>query len=147
MTKSGAEQTIVVSALIVGGVYAYRTLTEGTGTATGGRVKQLAGEGSPPELGVFITAWGTTFLVISMLAAASPSFGGSLALLVATGDLLNNARQVKDDINTKLTAGSPKPASTSSTSLSPSQINNALAHPLTSTPTGHDAHRSLGGLS
>lgn len=103
MTRSGAEQTVTVSALIVAGVYTYRRLTEGSGKApAGGKVRQLLGQGSPPSVGAFITAWGAAFLVISAIAAASPTLGGSLALLVATADLLNNTQQVSADIAGKL---------------------------------------------
>lgn len=112
MNSSQAEQAVTVSALLVAGIYTYRRLAEGSGHPTGGKVAQLLGSGSPPSVGTFITAWGAAFLVISMMAAASPPLGGTFALLVAAGDLLNNLQQVSADINGKLTAGkTSKPVS------------------------------------
>lgn len=110
MNQQSAEKAVTISALIVAGVYIYRRLTEGTGPATGSKLAQLAGQGSPPPAGVFITAWGITYLVISILASASPGFGGSFAILVATGDLLSNTQQVANDINQKVKPPPAKPA-------------------------------------
>ena len=144
MSRAGAEQAVTISALIVAGVYAYRVLTEGSGNApAGGAVKQLAGEGSPPDFGVFITAWGATFLVISMLASAAPGLGGSFALLVASADLLNNVQKVKKDINAKLgVTDSGKPINAAAAGAAHS----STSPPVNGAVSGHDVHRSLGGL-
>ena len=106
MTRSGAERAITVSALIVVGIYTYRRLTEGSSPApvSGSKLKQLAGEGTPPSVGPFITAWGLTFLVISIIASFAPGLGGAFAILVATADALGNTTQVAADVNAKIGA-------------------------------------------
>lgn len=102
MTSEGAERAITISALVVAGVYAYRRLNEPASTQTSGRLAQLAGKGAPPPLGVFITAWGFTFLMLSVVASAAPGLGGSMAILVALGDILSNGQQIAKDVNTKI---------------------------------------------
>lgn len=103
MTRQGAERAVVVSALVVIGTYSYRLLTEGH-SSSGGGLPQLVGIGAPPNIGRFITGWGFAFFVIALIAEAAPSLGGSLAILVATSDVLGNAGQVATDVNTKLGA-------------------------------------------
>jgi hypothetical protein len=111
MTRAGAERAVTVSALVVFGVYFYRLATEGH-SANGGGLLQLGGLGAPANLGRFITGWGFAFLVLSIITEAAPPLGGSLAILVAAGDVLTNAGQVAADVNHKLGAqqqGSGKP--------------------------------------
>lgn len=110
MTPEGAERAITISALVVAGVYAYRRLTEPPSQQTSGRLAQLSGKGSPPPLGVFITAWGFTFLMLSVAASISPGLGGSMAVLVAIGDVLGNGAQVAKDVNTKIGVPTKQPA-------------------------------------
>lgn len=117
MTEQGAEKAITVSALIVAAVYAYRKMTEPQGgQVASSRIAQLAGKGAPPPFGVFVTAWGFTFLVLSVVAAASPGLGGSMAILVATGDLLSNGTAIAKDVNTKV---APPPAPKTATGPMP----------------------------
>jgi hypothetical protein len=108
MSRAGAERAVTISALTVFGIYFYRLLTEGH-SSSGGGILQLGGVGAPPNVGRFITGWGFAFLVLSVIVEAAPPLGGSLAILVATGDVLGNAKQVTDDVNTKLGA-QPAPA-------------------------------------
>lgn len=116
MSQEGAERAVLISALIVFGVYFYRHLTEGTSTtATGtncnipksssgnvGKMEQFMGFGTPANIGQFITAWGFVFFVLSVLASAAPGLGGSMALLVLTSDLLGNSCQLFHDVNAKV---------------------------------------------
>lgn len=125
MSPSTAERAITISALIVGATYIYRRLTEGQGANQPGTagVKQLAGQGSPPGTARFITAYGFTFLVISMMAAASPGLGGAFAMLVTAGDLLGNATQVAADVNQQLaTAPAPQGATVAQTLATDRQL-------------------------
>lgn len=100
MTKEQAETAITASALVVGGIYSYRKLIEpATGTRPSkGAVKDVVGLGQVPPIGRFVTGWGVTFLVLSVLARVSPGLGGSLAVLVATGDLLTNGTALAADV-------------------------------------------------
>lgn len=103
MTRQDAEQAVTISALTVFGIYFYRLATEGH-SDSGGGVLQLGGIGAPANLGRFITGWGFAFLMLSVITEAAPGLGGSLAILVAAGDVLTNGAQVATDVNTKLGA-------------------------------------------
>lgn len=100
MDRDTAERWVIISALTVAAVYAYRRLVE---PASSGSIKNVAGAGNPVPLGQFATAWGVTFFIISLVATASPPLGGSFAILVMTGDLLANTGAVTKDINGHLT--------------------------------------------
>lgn len=140
MTSAGAEKAITVSALLVAGVYAYRRLTEGSAPATGSKTAQLLGQGSPPSIGTFITAWGLVYLFISVAASAAPSFGGSFAVLVAVGDILTNGSQVFADVNHKLkTGGTLTPAQAQSAAIA-AQQHAAAGNTLTTTPPARLVH-------
>lgn len=102
MSKQGAERAVVISALVVFGIYFYRHLTEGTDTSSSGGVGQLIGLGTPASIGKFITAWGFVFFVLSIVTEAAPGLGGAFAILAATGDALANTTQIAKDVNTKL---------------------------------------------
>lgn len=107
MTKDQAQTAVAGSALIVGGIYAYRKLVEGAEVATtpkpkGGKATDLIGYGTPPPVGQFITGWGFVFLLLALVAQASPNLGGSFAILVATGDILGNGIALTDDLQGRL---------------------------------------------
>jgi hypothetical protein len=87
MDQATAERWVTISALVVLGVYAYRRVRQ---PAQPGSLKNVFGAGAPVPLGQFVTAWGVTYLVIAIMASASPGLGGSFAVLVMTADLLNN---------------------------------------------------------
>ena len=96
MTADTAERWVVVSAALVAGIYAYRRIAEPTAPATG--VGSFAGEGSPPPLGSWATAWGITFLGVAIMASVAPGLGGAFAALIATVDFLGNAQNLFKDI-------------------------------------------------
>lgn len=107
MTKDQAETAVAGSALIVGGIYAYRKLVEGADVAAtpkpkGGKATDLIGYGTPPPVGQFITGWGFVFLLLALVAQASPNLGGSFAILVATGDVLGNGIALTGDLQSRL---------------------------------------------
>lgn len=115
MTTAGAEQAVSASALVVGGVYLYRKFTEGAvppvasaASKAGGKPASLLGFGPVPSVGRFVTGWGFTFMVLSLLAEAMPDFGGWLAILVATGDVLANGTAISVDVNHKLSTPGAK---------------------------------------
>lgn len=87
--SGNGERWVIISALTVLGIYAYRRLTE---TASGPfTVKKAVGLGNPLPVASFITAWGFVFLVISLMQTADDGLGGAFALLVMTTDFLANA--------------------------------------------------------
>lgn len=74
MSPGAADQLIVVSAVTVGGAYAY-----------------LVYKGTPPSsVGEFATAFGVIYFTLSLIATFSPGLGGAFALLVMAADLLAN---------------------------------------------------------
>ena len=73
-----ARKWVVISALMVAGVWGYRRWQEGP-----------AGILKFPE---FITGWGAVYFGLAMIAEAAPRFAGSFALLIMTGDILQNAK-------------------------------------------------------
>jgi hypothetical protein len=96
MSQGTAERWVVISALVVAGVYAYRRIVEPVQT---GNLKNIIGIGNPVPLGQFATAWGTMYLVIAIMASAAPGLGGGFAILVMTGDLLTNTANLTADLN------------------------------------------------
>lgn len=105
MSRQQADRWVVISALVVMMVYGYRRLSESTSDTAS--IKQILGIGAPPKLGAFATAWGVTYMVIAMMAAASPPLGGAFAILVMTADLLANIPAIASDLkNRTASAGS-----------------------------------------
>lgn len=106
MTSDQAENIVSMSALVVGGTYLYRKLIEPSvpATASTGRhnVAQAMGYGPPLSVGKFVTGWGFTFLMISMIAQVSPDLGSSMAILVAVATLLINGAAIAVDVNHRL---------------------------------------------
>lgn len=105
MTQDQAESAVTTSALLVGGVYAYRKLTEhvtetptkkresASGVATG-----VIGTGELLPVGQWLTGAGVTFILLAILASASPDVGGWASILVTTGCLLGNGQAVFKDL-------------------------------------------------
>jgi hypothetical protein len=116
MTGDQAEKTIVTSALVVAGIYAYRRMTEQP-AAPPITLKQVAGVGQLPPLGAWATAWGFTYLVIAVVAVGAPELAAAFAILIATGDLLTNAKSIFGDVGKQ--EGQAPAASTSTASTLP----------------------------
>lgn len=130
MNASQAETAVTGSALVVGGIYIYRRLSEGDAVVTpskGLRLRQAIGAGPPLPTGTFVVAWGFTFLVIALMAQASPKLGGWFAMLVGAGAVLGNGLDITKDVNTQLqldsapgaTAGTVRPGAGSPPKLRP----------------------------
>lgn len=91
MSPDMAERWVVISALVVAGVYAYQRLAAGGQTQPKASLQSIVGAEKPPAaLGAFVTAWGFTFLTVSILATANPELGAAFAILIMTADLLTN---------------------------------------------------------
>lgn len=90
-TPESANSMIKIGALLVGGIYAFRRFTEGTAEQEK-RSTKLA------PLGQFVIAWGTVFLVLSIIAPAAPTLAGNMALLLVVASLLSNGVQASKDI-------------------------------------------------
>jgi hypothetical protein len=99
MTRGGAESTIVTSAIIVGGTYAY-----------------LKSQGKTNvELSEFAVAFGAVFMVLAIGATVAPGAAAAFAILVAVADMLANAQALTSTVITaetgaaKASAATPKP--------------------------------------
>lgn len=105
MDSSTAERWVTISALIVAAMYGYRRVTEPVASPT--TAKSLVGVGNPAPLGAFATAWGFTFLIVSIMASAAPGLGGAFAILIAASDFLTNSAAVFADVTKLETANGP----------------------------------------
>lgn len=152
MDRATSERWVVISAAIVAGIYAYRRVTETVAAATTSKmptatkVKSAAGIGPILPVGAFATAWGFTFLVVSILASASPGLGGSFAILIAVSDFLTNSATVLSDVGkqeVQKAVGSTAATVASSTTAAAGSIGflpgntaaNSPLDPLTGLPT------------
>lgn len=107
MDQGKAETAIVTSAVIVAGTYAYRKMTEhvtGQKSAPVTRgpkhvAEGIIGTGELLPVGTWVTGFGVTYIVISILAAMSPSVGGMSAILVAVGCELGNVQALTKDLH------------------------------------------------
>lgn len=114
MTRQGAETAVMISALVVGGLYGYRKMTEGVIAAgklakdgsgldravgPSSKVAQALGAGSPPApAGKFLVGFGFTYLALAVLAAGVPDLAGAMAILIALACILTNGVSVFSDL-------------------------------------------------
>jgi hypothetical protein len=99
MTADGAKSAVTISAVVVGGTFAYRKITSPAGT---------------PTTSHFLLGFMVVYITLSILADAAPEIGGMGAALVAVGDLLTNGTAITNDLNRglKATAAATKPTAT-----------------------------------
>ena len=95
MSRDSAQRWVVISALLVAGVYGYRRITE---PVQPGKLSNILGIGELVPLGQFATAWGFTYLVVAIMAEAAPGLGGAFAILIAAADFLANTGSAVADI-------------------------------------------------
>lgn len=88
MTADSAKTAVTMSAVVVGGVYAYRKLATPNAKA------------SPTSH--FVLGFMVVYVGLAMVAEVAPDVGGMFAWLIAVGDLLVNGTQITKDINTGL---------------------------------------------
>jgi hypothetical protein len=120
MNQAQGETAVTTSALVVTGLYAYRKATEGSTKAPAaaktpkglkGYVEAPLGLGELAPLGEWATGMGFTFILLSIVTSVNASFGGSFAILVATGAVLTNGQTVLKDLGHGLSGvGSNLPA-------------------------------------
>lgn len=138
MTSQQGQNAITISALVTGGLYAYRYLAEGeSGHAAVSKhiaetTARAFGSGPVLPLGQWVPAFGVTFLGLALLGAASPSVGGAAAVLVGTGAVLGNGVAVMRDLN----ANKPASASATTPPTPPTVTTVSLNHPPASTSKG-----------
>jgi len=121
MDQATAERWVTISAFVVIAIYGYRRLAGPP--AQQGTLKNVLGQGNPVPLGQFVTAWGVTFFVVAIMAEASPSLGGSFAILIAAADLLNNM----GGLVSAVTSHEPKTTTTGTTGTTSTTTTTASA--------------------
>jgi hypothetical protein len=118
VTTAQGETAVTTSALICGGTYLYRKLSEGAKGARPAKPKVSAKEaaagvvglGEVLPVGTWITGAGVTFIALSIITSANSNLGGSLAILVATGAILANGQALIGDVQGGLQAPQLKQA-------------------------------------
>lgn len=104
MDRSQSNDAIVVSALVVGGVYLYRYVwdkangkleTKTVKLSEAESIEVLAGlNGQLATPAHFLIAYGAVYFGLSLVSMLSPTAGGGFAVLVAVGDFLTNGLSV-----------------------------------------------------
>ena len=114
-------------------VYGYRRVTE---TAQTGTLKNIIGLGNPVPLGQWATAWGVTYLILSILASATPPVGGSMAILVMAGDLLTNMGNASGGLAADIAKQQQQPAAVSASTSTSAAAPSRTINPVTGLPHG-----------
>lgn len=100
MSSSASARAIVISALILGGVYAYRWLTGGKSQAhakiSPGPLVGLGPQVTPEG---FLVAWGVIYLSLGLASELAPALAGAFAVLIALSTLIANFLTVSGSVS------------------------------------------------
>lgn len=102
-SKEGAQTAVTISALLTGGFYTIRKVTEKESAIAQSKnateqFKALFGQAPLLDWGQFVKAWGALYLTLAIIAAASPAVGGGFAVLVGASSVLGNLPAVRQDL-------------------------------------------------
>lgn len=100
MDSASARKWVVISALVVAGVWGYRHVRQSASDPAEAGKTMLAF----PE---FITAWGAVYFTLAMIAEATPRFAGAMAILIMTADGLTQGKQVIADVTSEQKGSKP----------------------------------------
>lgn len=89
MTQGSAEQTIIVAACLCGGIWAYGNYQDGFANV---------------DITREVTALGAVFLVLALIAMASPELAASFAALVVVAYFLQNGSSLIKQVTTAETS-------------------------------------------
>lgn len=140
MTQAQGETAVTTSALICGGLYAYRKVTEHLtrtpalkpAKITAGSVaKGTLGVGELLPAGTWLTGAGVTFIGLSIVTSVNAGLGGTLAILVATGAILGNGSAVIKDVSAGIEKPQAKQAALTNQPAAPAPAAAAGNHPPT----------------
>lgn len=107
MTGEQSENAITLSALVVGGMFAYRKAVEPNATefkkeypepSVLADYKSVFGAAPPIGWAQWLKAVGSLYIGISIVGAMSPQVGGSLAILVGTSAVIGQGLAVAHDL-------------------------------------------------
>jgi hypothetical protein len=113
-----ADPAIIGSALVVGGVWAYRKLVlpAGSTVTTGFSAASVAGlEAEPAAAAQFIPAFAFVYIVLALIGAAEPDAARSFAILVAVGDVLTNGTQIFSSVGAQASGATAAAAASTGT--------------------------------
>ena len=119
MSTDQAQSAVSLSAFVVAAIFAYRKLIEQGG----------ASSNPVPSTGHFVIGFGFTFVILSLFAQGAPTFGGMMAILVATGDLLVNGQPLANDLTAALKATQSATVGPSAVRPQPTPVDQATAAP------------------
>jgi hypothetical protein len=137
MTPTQGETAVTTSALVCSGLYVYRKATEKVtgapnpskdlGAPLKGGLKTSAegvlGIGEILPTGPWLTGMGLTFIALSVLTSINAGFGGSMAILVATGAVLGNGQAAIKDFQGGLSGKAPAASKGKAEASQPLQLN------------------------
>lgn len=92
MSGKGAIAAILASAVLMGGVYAWRWLTGRGNLPAAAKLSagKLVGYGPQVSPEGYLVAWGIVYGGLSLLATAAPGMAGTLALLILLTGMIAN---------------------------------------------------------
>ncbi len=101
-TSARAEKWVLTSALITGVVYLVRHLVEGQSSAppATSAARAFLGQGSPPNVGQWLIAYATGFLILAVLAALAPELAAGSAMLIVFSTFIESGGQLAADLKT-----------------------------------------------
>jgi len=112
-TSARAEKWVMTSALITAVVYLVRHLVEGQSSpepATSA-ARAFLGQGSPPNVGQWLIAYATGFLLLAILAALAPELAAGSAMLIVFATFIESGGQLAADLKSiESGAGGSSPA-------------------------------------
>jgi len=101
-TSARAQRWVLTAAILTAVIYTFRRIVEPsvlTAPPRGGTTAKLTGSGSPPpSLGHWAVAYGTGFVLLSVLTLGAPEVAASLAMLMVAGSALTNGSSLVADV-------------------------------------------------
>jgi hypothetical protein len=111
VSPSNGIAFVGLAALVLGGLYLWRYVTEGDATETT-NARSLIGASKLTNPIKYMIAWGAGFLILSLLATVAPGVAGGLALMIIITGIAANLgyanKTVSTLVATKPTAVTPE---------------------------------------
>lgn len=82
MTSAGADQWVIASAAVTGGLYAW--------------LKLRGAQDTPVQ--TFVTGWGVVYVSLSVVGMAVPGLAAGFAILILAADFLANGQLIAGEI-------------------------------------------------
>jgi hypothetical protein len=102
VTSGDARGSIILAAMILGGMYAWRWLTGKKATPGSGSkptAGKLLGGGELVSPEGYLVSWGGAFLILSIASVFVPTLAGAFALLIAFTAMVENIDTITHSAN------------------------------------------------